>query len=245
MAFKLLIVNILTFIRIIGIVILVTIYNKYGGYVAGWVSFFCYLTDSIDGILARKWHVSTFFGALFDGIADKLFTIVNFIVLYLITPYAIIPIIIELLIIVLQLFKFSRNLNIKSNVVGKFKVWILAVSVVLTFILSDINKVTILPISFKNYINGINPSTLYLILLLPAIIMEALTLFSYTLEIVKPKNIEIFNTKPKKHKIPKLKGKNIWYYIKNVWLNPEFYEKHKDDTNLRDLRNLSKEKNAK
>jgi len=95
MNLKLWIVNILTLIRIIGTIILIPIYNIYGGKVVGIVSLICYLTDSIDGILARKWKVSTFFGALFDGFADKLFTIINFIVLYLITPYALIPIIFD------------------------------------------------------------------------------------------------------------------------------------------------------
>lgn len=242
MALKLLIVNMLTFIRVIGIIILVTIYDKFGGYVAGIVSMVCYLTDSIDGILARKWHASTFFGALFDGVADKLFTIVNFIVLYLITPYAIIPIIIEFLIVILQTFKYSRNLNVQSNIVGKFKVWVLAISVVLTFMLSDVSRLTILPVSFRNYILGLSPNVLYLVLLMPAIIMELLTLVSYALEILIPKNVEILSTKQKKKKIPKINGKDFGDYFKKVWLNPEFYEKHKDDSNLRDLINSSMNK---
>lgn len=242
MALKLLIINMLTFIRVIGIVVLVAIYNKFGGYVAGVVSMICYLTDSIDGILARKWHASTFFGALFDGVADKLFTIVNFIVLYLITPYALIPIIIEFLIVILQTFKYSRNLNVQSNIVGKFKVWVLAFSVVLTFMMSDVSQLTILPITFRNYILGLSPNVLYLVLLIPAIIMELFTLISYALEILIPKNVEILSTKPKKNKIPNLHGKDFWDYFKKVWLNPEFYEKHKDDSNLRDLINSSMSK---
>ena len=77
---KLLIVNLLTLIRVIGTGVLIPIYKLKGGLIAGIFSLVCYLTDSVDGILARHWKVSTFFGALFDGIADKLFTIVNFIV---------------------------------------------------------------------------------------------------------------------------------------------------------------------
>lgn len=242
MALKLLVVNLLTFIRVIGIVVLVAIYNKFGGYVAGIVSMICYLTDSIDGILARKWHASTFFGALFDGVADKLFTIVNFIVLYLITPYALIPIIIEFLIVILQTFKYSRNLNVQSNMVGKFKVWVLAISVVLTFMISDVNQITILPVAFRNYILSLSPNVLYLILLMPAIVMELLTLISYALEILIPKNVEILSAKQEKKKIPNLNGKDFWDYFKKVWLNPDFYEKHKDDSNLRDLINSSMSK---
>lgn len=241
MNLKIGIVNFLTLLRVIGTIILIPLYNTFGGKVAGIISFFCYLTDSIDGILARKWRVSTFFGALFDGFSDKLFTIINFILLYLITPYALIPIIIEVLIVVIQMIKFSRNLNIQSNIVGKAKVWFLAMSVVLTFLVSDINSVNFLSLSFKNWILGIPSNVLYLYLLMPAIIMEILTLFSYMFEICFPKNIEIITTKPKKMEKMKLTFEERKEYIKKVWFSPEFYEKHKDDTNMRDLRKLSKE----
>ncbi len=243
MKLKLIIVNLLTLIRIIGTIILIPLYNTFGGKIVGITSFFCYLTDSIDGILARKWHVSTFFGAVFDGLSDKLFTIINFIILYLITPYALIPIIIEILIVLVQAFKFSRNLNVQSNIIGKSKVWILAITVVLTFFCSDIESISFLSIEFKNYILNIPDKSLYLYLLMPAIIMEVLTLFSYIFEICFPKNIEILVEKNKKIEIPKLNLEERKEYIKNVWLNPDFYEKHKNDTNLRDLRKLSKEIN--
>lgn len=241
MNLKLGIVNFLTLIRIVGTIILIPLYNLYGGKVVGITSFFCYLTDSIDGILARKWKVSTFFGALFDGLADKLFTIINFIVLFLITPYAIIPIIIELLIIIVQAIKFSRNLNIQANVVGKLKVWILAASVVLTFFVSDISNIGIVPMTLKSYLLNIPNNRLYLYMLLPALIMEAITLISYIIELFFPKkNMKILTEKVKKIKSPKLTFEEKKNYFKNVWLSPEFYQKHKDETNLRDLRKLSK-----
>lgn len=237
---KLIIVNFLTLIRIIGTIVLIPLYNVFGGKIVGITSLICYLTDSVDGILARNWKVSTFFGAIFDGIADKLFTIVNFIILYLITPYALIPIIIEVLIVLVQAFKFSRNLNVQSNIIGKSKVWVLAISVVLTFFISDINNINIVSLEIKNWILNISSSNLYLWFLIPTIIMELLTLFSYMFEICFPKNIEIITTKKEKIKSPKLTYEEKKEYFKNVVFNPEFYEKHKDDTNLRDLRKLSK-----
>ena len=118
MTLKLIIINMLTLIRVIGTIVLIPIYQNYGGMYVGILALICYLTDSIDGILARKWGASTFFGALFDGVADKLFTIVNFIVLYLITPYALIPILFEIAIIVIQFLKFALKLNVKSNIIG-------------------------------------------------------------------------------------------------------------------------------
>lgn len=241
MKIKLGIVNFLTLIRVIGTIVLIPLYNNFGGKIVGITSFFCYLTDSIDGILARHWKVSTFFGAIFDGFADKLFTIINFIILYLITPYALIPIIIEVLIVIVQAFKFNRNLNVQSNIIGKSKVWVLAATVVLTFLISDINNISFLSLNFKEMIMNIPKNTLYLYLLGPAIIMEIVTLFSYIFEICFPKNIEILTKKTKKIETQKLNFKERKEYIKKVWLDPKFYEQHKNDTNLRDLSKLSKE----
>ena len=243
MFFKLLFINLLTFLRIIGTIIIIPIYKAYGGIAAGIISLICYATDSIDGILARKLHASTFFGALFDGLADKMLTIANFILLYLITPYAIIPIIFELLVIIVQYYKFLKNLNIKSNIIGKSKLWILAISVVIMFFISDIDKISFISNSFKESILSANQSNLYFYLLLPTIIIEALTLISYVLEIFFPQNIKILYEKTKEVEIPIVEGKNKWDNIKNIWFNPEYYQKHKNDSNLRKLTKVVKEKN--
>ena len=238
MALKLIIINSLTMIRVIGTIILIPIYKSYGGLAVGILSLICYLTDSIDGILARKWKASTFFGALFDGFADKLFTLINFIVLYLITPYALIPIIFELLIILIQIIKFANKYNVKSNIIGKSKVWVLAISVVLTFFVSDINSFDLLTENIRNFISHLPDSSLYFGLLLPAIIMEVLTFICYVLEMFAPKQIKILNKENKELKMPELKGKSTWKNFKYIWLNPKFYQEHKDDTNLTDLRKL-------
>lgn len=240
MLIKLIIVNVLTFIRIIGTLIIVPIYQTYGGIAAGLVSLICYATDSIDGILARHWHASTFFGAIFDGAADKMLTIANFILLYLITPYAIIPIIFELSVVVVQYYKYHKNLNIKSNIIGKSKVWILAITVVLAFFISDINNISFISESFKNNINMVSKDNLYFCLLLPAIIIEALTLISYVLEIFAPQNIQILYKKPQELEVKVMKNKSKWANIKSIWLDPEYYQKHKNDSNLRNLTKVVK-----
>jgi len=239
MNWKLLFINILTLVRVIGTIILVPIYKVYGGVAVGILSFVCYLTDSIDGILARHWNVSTFIGSLFDGVADKLFTIINFVVLYLITPYALIPILFECLIVLIQFLKFSNNLNVQSNIIGKSKVWILAMCAVLTFLASDINSISFLSLEFRNeVVNGLS-GNLYFWLLFPAILMELLTFISYILEIFAPKKIKILNKSKKDLVIPKLEGKNAWEKFKSIWLNPTFYNEHKNDANLKALWKLS------
>ena len=237
MVLKLLIINLLTLIRVIGTIVLVPIYKTFGGYSVSILALICYLTDSIDGILARKFKASTFFGAIFDGAADKLFTFMNFIVLYLITPYAIIPIIIELLIVIVQAMKYHYNYNVQSNMVGKLKTWVLAISVILTFLVSDINRVSFISLNIKNSINSMLPG-LYFWLLVPSIIMGFLTLISYILEIfkadkkeIKEVKVEVKNTK-----------ESTWKNFKNIWLDPDYYLKHKDDANIRKVTKVPKKK---
>ena len=74
--------------------------------------------------------------------------------------------------------------------------------------------------------------TLYLWILLPAIIMEFLTFLSYILEIFKPKKIKILNKSKRDLKIPPLVGKTRCEKFKAIWLNPDFYNEHKNDANL-------------
>ena len=231
---KLIIINALTLIRIIGCIILVPIYNAYGGFTVGIFSLICYGTDSIDGVLARHYKASTFFGAIFDGIADKLFSLVNFIVLYLITPYALIPIIFEVLTVLVQVFKFNNNYNVQSNIIGKSKVWILAICTFITFIASDVNKLTFLSGSLRSFISSIP----YLYLLLPAIIIEVLTFGSYVFEIFKPSKKVVLKDNKKEIIIPEFNNK--WDRFKKIWLNPEFYHEYKNATNLLDIWKLTK-----
>ena len=235
MVIKLLIINLLTLIRVIGTIILVPIYSAYGGYYVSLLALVCYLTDSIDGILARKFKACTFFGSLFDGAADKLFTIMNFIVLYLITPYAIIPIVIELLIVLVQIMKYNYNYNVQSNMVGKVKTWILAICVILTFFVSDITKATFLPFELRDWIIKVSSGSLYFWLLTPAIVMEFLTLISYIREIFTENNQSKGENNNKSSS-----SKVSWSDFKNVWLNPEYYDEHKNDVNIKKVTKISK-----
>ena len=68
---KKIMVNIITTLRGIGGILLVPIFTIYGSIPAAiwFISFMA--TDWIDGYLARKYEVSTFFGALLDGMFDN------------------------------------------------------------------------------------------------------------------------------------------------------------------------------
>ena len=243
MNIKLCTVNLITMLRVIGTILLIPIYHVYGSLTTGIFSLICNLTDILDGTLARKWKVSTFFGSLFDSASDKIFLIVNFIILYLITPYATIPIIIELSTTLLQFIKFNNNYNIKSNVFGKIKIWFLTASLVAVFIVSDITNAAFVPTFIKEFVLSHPINSVYFWTLFPAIVMELLTFISYAVEIFRPsKRIVNLNIEESKLKEKDFKGKKFKNYLKEIWLNPQFYEEHKNNTNLKDLWKITKTK---
>ncbi len=67
--------NILTSTRIILIPIFVLVFYLpvfYAHFIAGFIFFLACCTDWLDGHLARKWQITTAFGAFLDPVADKL-----------------------------------------------------------------------------------------------------------------------------------------------------------------------------
>ena len=110
------ITNFITLLRVVGIFALIPVYKKYGGFTTFLLSSLCFLTDFIDGFLARNLNASTFFGSLFDALSDKAFLVINLLLLMSISPYAIILIIFELTIALIQSIKYNIGMNIKSNI---------------------------------------------------------------------------------------------------------------------------------
>lgn len=219
---KFLITNFITLLRVIGIFALIPIYISYGGTTTFILSSLCFLTDFIDGYLARTLNSSTFFGSLFDALSDKAFLIINMILLMSISPYAIILVIFELTIAFIQSIKYSIGLNIKSNMHGKIKMWIAGIVISLTYLLTD-------------YISN------YELLLIPLYISEIITIVSYLLEYKHAqKNKQIINeTKEKDEQLLK-EISNI--SLKEIMFNHNYYEKYKDYGNLKLIKSLTKKK---
>ena len=119
--FMLIFVNLLTMVRIIGVFMMIPVYFNYGGLYAAILSICCYLTDCIDGFLARKFHVATFFGSMFDGVADKLFSCSNLIILFKVTKYSIASIIFELAVVLIQFIKFKKISMLKHQKLVRLK----------------------------------------------------------------------------------------------------------------------------
>lgn len=237
--FMLVFVNLLTMVRIIGVFMMIPVYFRYGGLYAAYLSVGCYLTDCIDGFLARKYHASTFFGSMFDGVADKLFSCSNLIILFNVTKYSIISIVLEILVVIIQFVKFQKNINIQSSKLGKIKTIVMSVTVILVYLITDINKLTFLSSNVISYVNSHN---LYLYLFIPLYIFQILTLYSY-LKFLKTYDKKEVKQIPKVdiYLKPKTTIKNRISNFCTIWLNNEFYEKYKDSEGLKAIRNEIKE----
>ena len=93
---KLIFVNTITLIRLIGALLLPFIYHKYGASIVSLSIIIIFLTDAIDGFLARKLNVSTFFGSMLDGLSDKLLNVISFVILGLEYDIMLTPLILEI-----------------------------------------------------------------------------------------------------------------------------------------------------
>jgi len=140
---KVKIVNIITTIRILGVFLIPLFSSLYGSLGAALYIGTLWTTDTIDGFLARKWEVSTIFGAALDTLADKVIEIASLIYLYVFYPTMLIPILLELATVVVNWKYGKRGANVKSSKLGKVKTVIFGFATGFT-ILSTISLTNIL-----------------------------------------------------------------------------------------------------
>ncbi len=229
---KKIMVNMITALRGIGGILLVPIFSIYGSIPATvwFISFMA--TDWIDGYLARKYEVSSFFGALLDGMFDKLFGIISFLLLASISPSYMIPLLFEAGILGYGLYSASKGNNVKSTIIGKAKMWFLAVSVLLGLLNTDL-------LTLENLLQTINLNSVPLDNLVrleqvskdSLIGMEALSLSSYVIK----DRIEDKNNKEKTplkvkdiKKVIFTKDKDIQKEIEYRLFDTKYYEENKD-----------------
>ena len=106
------------------------------------------LTDLLDGVIARKYNLSSTFGALLDTIADKVFCITLMIPLIINYPFYIINILLEVIIGVINTKSYLSNKNTKSILSGKFKMWILFGSIILGYSCIYLNLTNLIPFQY-------------------------------------------------------------------------------------------------
>lgn len=171
--------NILTSIRLLSPIVLIPLfyYNKMCLAIIMIVLFS--LTDTFDGYFARKYNNITLFGAYLDAFVDKVFALTIIISLMIKTSinysfYLLITLsILELLIGIINIYSFFKNLKPSSTKIGKIK------TIVLFSFLSVLFLNKLVSISYN----------IILIFNIVTIILQIITIISYFLQIKKRKNI--------------------------------------------------------
>ena len=197
---KLVLVNLITFSRFIGSILIPIIYFKYGVKSLGLLILILFLTDMLDGFLSRKLKVETFLGGLMDAVSDKLFA---FVLLGLLTYYY--PVILIVLFLEFTIFVIN-TLSFKD------------ISIIVMYLLlgSDI-YINYLPNKFANFIIHNNLGINYILVGI-MICLDVLTLCDYKKKSIKQIKYQKLN---KKELLP-LKD------IIVLLTDREFYVKNKD-----------------
>ncbi len=93
-----------------------------------------FLTDSLDGYLARKYKVQTFYGALMDTVADKTLNIILLVCLLSSCPILWLVLVGELSIFLINTVAFLQGKKTKASTFGKAKMWFVAFSVIFGYL---------------------------------------------------------------------------------------------------------------
>ena len=89
------------------------------------------LTDSLDGILARKWNVQSELGAKLDAISDKVLIIGLLTILIIRNHSFFYVLILECIIAILNLYFYLRRGIANSLMIGKIKTWIVFITIII------------------------------------------------------------------------------------------------------------------
>lgn len=131
-----------------------------------------FLTDSIDGFLARKFNVQTLYGSMMDTIADKGLSIILMILLVSRMKMLSIVLILEIFIAIISIYGVAIGKNIKSSLIGKFKMWLLSITIVF---------------GYMNYFNIVKIGLVYISILI-TIIAQIFTILGYMRMLISKDN---------------------------------------------------------
>ena len=161
------IANLLTLSRFFSPFILLPLYylNNMKLFIIMIVIFF--LTDTFDGYFARHYNSVNLFGKYLDAVVDKIF--VTTLLIPVLNNYFIIIIFFELLITIVNIYEFYKNLNPTTKYIGKVKTTILFILIGILYLRKFITF---------NY-------TIILITSIITIILQLFTLITYSFLIIK------------------------------------------------------------
>ena len=221
-------VNVITLIRLFGAIALPFIYIKYDMNVVALISLILFLTDAIDGFLARTFKVSTFFGSAMDAFSDKALNTISFILLTLDYTIMLCPLILEIAILLInyQIYRFGGN--VQSSITGKIKTIILDLFVILSFTILSLPLLNTSSHTILYFVKNIDSYISFFATII--IIAEIITIIDYD------KKYKIVRNDPKKIdvKYQKRTKKNSKEFLHDIF-DIEYYAKNKNESILTQL----------
>ena len=136
----------------------------------------------------------------------------------------------------IQTIKFRKEINVQSSFIGKIKTWIIALTVIALYLVTDIKRIAFFSTNFINYVLSIDKNLLFGIIVLPILVFEILTIISYLLFLksynhyqkLEMPNIDAYLVQPHSFKD---KLHNIYV----IWLDYDFYIKYKNSAGLNNI----------
>ena len=220
---KIIPINLITCTRLIGAFSLPFIFMSKGASFGAIITIILFITDWIDGLLARSLNASTFFGAGMDALSDKLLNICSFSLLGSVYNTMLLPLLIEVAIMYTNYSTYRYGGNVKASKIGKIKTIILDVFVILSFCL--------LALDFFNFNNSI---IIYLI----SKTNELINLFSCIVTIaglialgdyIKHNKEQRKNPRASEIKVETKKLKPMKRLFRDL-LSTSYYKKHKEES---------------
>lgn len=127
-------VNLITAIRLICTMFLPILKKKLSKEVFIINIIVLFLTDTLDGILARKFKVQSLFGSIMDTIADKALSLMLIFIILNDIKFLMAILVFEILIAMLNCLGMKKGKTTKSSYYGKVKTWFLAITIVFSFL---------------------------------------------------------------------------------------------------------------
>ena len=224
---KKIIVNSLTISRIIGTLFIPLMFNSLSKIMFILIIILLFITDAIDGPLARHWEVSTIAGTILDMSADKIFGFAILIIISNIYPIMLIPALLEIVIAVTNLISTNKGNISKSSQIGRIKTIVMWACISILFLTGMTEElIDILNINNNKYI-------IEFIAISTAIISEFVVAADYIIKAIKN------NNKGNKKLFNIIKDKEKLKFIKNIIFDEKYYILTKDK-NFIDKFNFSK-----
>ena len=206
---KKIIVNTISIIRIIGSILLPFIFKVFDIPVIITLIIVLFLTDSLDGFLARQWQVQTRGGALLDPLGDKLLAVSCTLSFGYKYPILLMILGLEIFTLVLNIYRALHGEQSVTLIIGKIKMWLLSITLILCAIYSlksDCLSTITITYDIISYTSIIT------------IVAQLITIIYYIKDSVKQKDTRI-------KKVPKLKKFNDTL---KVLFDEKAYKENKD-----------------